>query len=61
MYHIVLCSSVGGHSDCFCVLAVVNSASVNTGVHVSFQIRVFSDICPGVRLLGHMVALALVF
>ena len=60
MYRIFFCSSVGGHSGCFHVLAVVNSASVNTGVRV-FQIRVFSDICPGVRLLGHMVALALVF
>ena len=28
-----------GHLDCFLVLAVVNSAAVNTGVHVSFQIR----------------------
>lgn len=24
----------GGHLDCFCILAVVNSAAVNTEVHV---------------------------
>jgi len=33
--------SVHGHLACFHVLAVVNSAAVNIGVNVSFQIRVF--------------------
>ena len=35
-----------GHLGCFHVLAVVNSAAVNTGVHVSFQIMFFSGYMP---------------
>ena len=42
MYHIFLIhSSVDGHLRFYHVLAIVNSASVNIGVHVSFQTRVF--------------------
>ena len=36
---------------CFCVLAIVNSASLNTGVHVSFWITFGLGLCPGVDLL----------
>ena len=39
-------SSVNGHLGCFHVLAIVNSAAVNTGVHVSFRIIVFSGYMP---------------
>ena len=36
----------GGHSVCFHVVAVVSSAAVSAGVHVSFQIMVFSRYVP---------------
>ena len=49
-----------GHLVCFHVLAVGNSPAVNTGVHVSFQIKFSPDICPGVGLLDHTVTLFLV-
>ena len=43
MYHIFfILSSVDGHLGCFYVLALVNSPAVYIGVHVSFQIMVFS-------------------
>ena len=52
-----------GHSGYFHVLAVVNSAAVNIGIHVScFWIMVSShDISPVVGLLGHIAVLFLVF
>ena len=65
MYHVFFIhSSVDGHLGCFPVLATVNSAAVNTELHISFGIRVFiffPDIGPGVGLLDHMVVLFLVF
>ena len=36
-------SSEDGYLGCFCVLAVVNSAAVNNGIHVSFSILVSSE------------------
>ena len=47
MYHIFFIhSSVSGHLGCFHVLAIVNSAAVNIGVRVPFQISVFSGYMP---------------
>ena len=37
---------VDGHLGCFHVLAIVNSAAMNIGVHVSFRIMVFSGYMP---------------
>ena len=60
MYHFFLIhSSIDGHLGCFRVLAIVNSAALNIGMHASFQIRLCQDICPGVGLLDHMAALFL--
>ena len=46
--------SVVAHLGCFNVLAIVDSASVNIGVHVSFLIMVFSGLI-SVELLDHMI------
>ena len=35
IYHILIHVSVNGHLGCFRVLAIVNSAAVNVGMHVS--------------------------
>ena len=51
-------SSVDGHLDRFHVLDTVNSAVINMCV---FELELSLDICPGVALQGHMVALFLLF
>ena len=45
-------SSVSGHLGCFQVLAIVNSAAMKIGVHVSFPVRVFSGYMPRSGIAG---------
>ena len=57
-------SSVSEYLGCFDVLVVINSAAVNIGMHVPFQLMFFffsPEICSGVGLLDHMAVLFLVF
>ena len=42
MYHFFTHLFVGGHLGCFHVLAIVNSAAMNIGIHVSVLIMVSS-------------------
>ena len=54
-------SSVNEHLGCFHVLAIVNNAAVNIGIHIPFWIIVFSRYIPGVELLDHMGTLFFIF
>ena len=45
-------SSVDGHPGCFHVVAIVNSAAVNNGIHVSFSILVSSGYMPRRGIAG---------
>ena len=64
IYHIFFIpSSVDGHLGSFHIMAVVNSAVINIGVHISYQIRVFLFLAkyPEVGQLGNMVVLFFLF
>ena len=53
MYHIFFIhSSVDGYLGCFHVLPIVNSAAMNTGMHVSFQTMFFSGYMPRSGIAG---------
>ena len=53
MYHIFsIHLSVNGHLDCFCVLAIVNSATMHIEVHGSIQAMFFSGYMPLIGIAG---------
>ena len=57
MSHIFFIHSVvNGHLVCFHVLAIVNSAAVNTGVNVSFHIMFSSVYMPRTVMEGAYVS-----
>ena len=53
MYHyLFIHSSVDEHLDCFHVLAIVNTAAMNNGIHVLFSILVSSGYMPRSGIAG---------
>ena len=53
MYHnIFIHSSVDGYLGCFHVLAIVNSAAMKNGIHVSFSTLVSSGYMPRSGIAG---------
>ena len=45
-------SSVDENPGCFHVLAIVNSAAMNNGMHVSFSVLVSSEYMPRSEIAG---------
>ena len=53
MYHSFLIhSSADGHLGCFHVLAIINSAAMNIGIHVSLSTLVYSVCMPSKGITG---------
>ena len=44
--NLIFPSYADGHLGCFHVLPIISSAAMNTGMHLSFQIKVFSEYMP---------------
>ena len=52
MYNFFIHLSVNGYLDCFHVLAIVNSAAMNNGIHLSSSILVSSECMPRSGIAG---------
>ena len=61
MYHIFIHLSVDGRLSRFHVLAIVNSAAVTIGIHVSFSILISSGYMPRNEIAGSYGGVILVF
>ena len=59
MYILCIHSSINGHLGCFPVLSIVNSTTMDIGVHVSFQIMAFSRYMTGSEIAGSFVVQSL--
>ena len=51
-HHLFVHSSVDGHLGCFQVLAIINSAAMNNGIHVSLSVLVSSGYMPRSWIAG---------
>ena len=51
-YNFFIHSSVDGHLSCFHVLAIVNSAAMNIGVHAPFSVLISLEYMPSSGIAG---------